>query len=263
MAELDIICSRLSVLCHRKGGEVGRKIKEIMAAIDQDVDFQDAQSQMEKTTMGIDVIKHEGANAADPPEDVGIIVEGVAVLKDLEDVASAIALLFGVIYVLNLSYPSDLRVPIISELRGEGVSIHSAVCAEDGEMSVVPLSLLPAPALYSQQGGSAFGQGEGQVWAEEIQCRGNESQINFCPTAPSQNQSCSHGNDVGLVCSGREDHPHRINPAPMETMWAWCVLSRPHLEPEGEKCDIRAATPSLQVSVSHAHMFTVHTLQVE
>ncbi|XP_061086577.1 scavenger receptor cysteine-rich type 1 protein M130-like [Conger conger] len=55
------------------------------------------------------------------------------------------------------------------------------------------------------RGAAAFGQGEGQVWAEEIQCRGNESQINFCPTAASQNQPCSHGNDVSLVCSGRED----------------------------------------------------------
>ena len=53
------------------------------------------------------------------------------------------------------------------------------------------------------QGAAAFGQGEGLVWAEEIQCRGNESQIHSCPTAPSQNQSCSHGNAVGLVCSGK------------------------------------------------------------
>ncbi|XP_062311297.1 antigen WC1.1-like, partial [Osmerus eperlanus] len=52
------------------------------------------------------------------------------------------------------------------------------------------------------RGATAFGQGDGQVWAEEIQCRGNESQINSCPTPPSQNQPCSHGNDVGLVCSG-------------------------------------------------------------
>ncbi|XP_035259333.1 scavenger receptor cysteine-rich type 1 protein M130-like isoform X2 [Anguilla anguilla] len=51
-------------------------------------------------------------------------------------------------------------------------------------------------------GAAAFGQGEGQVWAEEIQCSGNESHIYFCPKAPSQNESCSHGNDVGLVCSG-------------------------------------------------------------
>ncbi|KAJ8348914.1 hypothetical protein SKAU_G00275030 [Synaphobranchus kaupii] len=55
------------------------------------------------------------------------------------------------------------------------------------------------------RGAAAFGQSEGQVWAQEIQCRGNESQIDFCPTGPSQNQSCSHGNDVGLVCSGYTD----------------------------------------------------------
>ncbi|XP_064180848.1 deleted in malignant brain tumors 1 protein-like isoform X6 [Anguilla rostrata] len=55
------------------------------------------------------------------------------------------------------------------------------------------------------RGAAAFGQGEGQVWAEEIQCSGNESHIYFCPKAPSQNQPCSHGNDVGLVCSGSED----------------------------------------------------------
>ncbi|KAJ8264198.1 hypothetical protein GJAV_G00146340 [Gymnothorax javanicus] len=50
-------------------------------------------------------------------------------------------------------------------------------------------------------GAAVFGQGEGQMWTEEIQCRGNESQIYSCPTAPSQYQSCSHRNDVGLKCS--------------------------------------------------------------
>ncbi|KAI1880479.1 hypothetical protein AGOR_G00252960 [Albula goreensis] len=52
------------------------------------------------------------------------------------------------------------------------------------------------------RGAAAFGQGEGQVWSEEIQCRGNESQISFCPTSPTKKQHCSHENDVGLVCSG-------------------------------------------------------------
>ncbi|XP_036374394.1 scavenger receptor cysteine-rich type 1 protein M130-like [Megalops cyprinoides] len=51
-------------------------------------------------------------------------------------------------------------------------------------------------------GAAAFGKGEGQVWSEEIQCRGNESQIHFCPTSPTQKQNCPHENDVGLVCSG-------------------------------------------------------------
>ncbi|KAI4897327.1 hypothetical protein NFI96_032349, partial [Prochilodus magdalenae] len=51
-------------------------------------------------------------------------------------------------------------------------------------------------------GGAAFGRGEGQVWSEELQCRGDESQISSCPTSPSLKHSCSHDSDVGLVCAG-------------------------------------------------------------
>ncbi|XP_049330174.1 antigen WC1.1-like [Astyanax mexicanus] len=51
-------------------------------------------------------------------------------------------------------------------------------------------------------GAAAFGRGEGHVWSEELQCRGNESQIHFCPKSPSLKRNCSHDNDVGLVCSG-------------------------------------------------------------
>ncbi|KAI4905396.1 hypothetical protein NFI96_030512, partial [Prochilodus magdalenae] len=50
-------------------------------------------------------------------------------------------------------------------------------------------------------GGAAFGRGEGQVWSEEFQCRGNESQIHSCPTSPSLKHNCSHDSDVGLVCA--------------------------------------------------------------
>ncbi|XP_037394052.1 deleted in malignant brain tumors 1 protein-like [Pygocentrus nattereri] len=49
-------------------------------------------------------------------------------------------------------------------------------------------------------GAAVFGRGEGQVWSEQLQCRGNEFQISFCPTSPSHN--CTHDNDVGLVCAG-------------------------------------------------------------
>ncbi|KAI4887562.1 hypothetical protein NFI96_029336, partial [Prochilodus magdalenae] len=51
-------------------------------------------------------------------------------------------------------------------------------------------------------GGAAFGRGEGQVWSEELQCRGDESQIYSCPTSSSLKHNCSHDSDVGLVCSG-------------------------------------------------------------
>lgn len=64
---------------------------------------------MNQTVIGIYVAKHEGADVDDPPEDIGIVVEGVQVLQDLKDVANACALLFGIMYCLNLSYPSDLK----------------------------------------------------------------------------------------------------------------------------------------------------------
>ncbi|XP_049339204.1 scavenger receptor cysteine-rich type 1 protein M130-like [Astyanax mexicanus] len=51
-------------------------------------------------------------------------------------------------------------------------------------------------------GAAAFGRGEGQVWSEELQCRGNESQIHFCPKSSSLKHNCSHDDDVGLACSG-------------------------------------------------------------
>ncbi|XP_049319792.1 deleted in malignant brain tumors 1 protein isoform X29 [Astyanax mexicanus] len=51
-------------------------------------------------------------------------------------------------------------------------------------------------------GAAAFGRGESPVWSEELQCRGSESQIHFCPKSSSLKHNCSHDNDVGLVCSG-------------------------------------------------------------
>ncbi len=51
-------------------------------------------------------------------------------------------------------------------------------------------------------GAAAFGKGDTQMWTQEIQCRGNESYISFCPSSLKHN--CTHGNDVGLLCSGNE-----------------------------------------------------------
>ncbi|KAI4883640.1 hypothetical protein NFI96_008745, partial [Prochilodus magdalenae] len=70
---------------------------------------------------------------------------------------------------------------------------------QDAEVVCRQLSCgLPVEVL----GGAAFGRGEGQVWSEELQCRGNESQISSCPTSSSLKHNCSHDSDVGLVCAG-------------------------------------------------------------
>uniref|UniRef100_A0A3B4CQH6 SRCR domain-containing protein n=1 Tax=Pygocentrus nattereri TaxID=42514 RepID=A0A3B4CQH6_PYGNA len=48
-------------------------------------------------------------------------------------------------------------------------------------------------------GAAAFGRGEGQVWSEELQCRGSKLEISFCSSSLKHN--CSHESTVGLVCA--------------------------------------------------------------
>lgn len=64
---------------------------------------------MRNTTLGIYVIKHEGAQATDPYKDVGVIIEGIKILESLNDVAHACSMMLGLIYAFNLAYPQDLR----------------------------------------------------------------------------------------------------------------------------------------------------------
>ena len=75
----------------------------------QDISGEDSQKKMAETVIGVFVIKHEGAEPTDDPEDVGIILEGVEVLNELGSVAFAVAMLLGIIYAVNMSYPPEQR----------------------------------------------------------------------------------------------------------------------------------------------------------
>lgn len=83
---------------------------------------------MAETVFGIFVMRHEGAEAGENPEEVGIILEGVEVLDALGNVPFAVAMLLALVYVLNLSYPPELKYTfealqkIIMELDGNRLS---------------------------------------------------------------------------------------------------------------------------------------------
>ncbi|XP_049329272.1 scavenger receptor cysteine-rich type 1 protein M130-like [Astyanax mexicanus] len=76
------------------------------------------------------------------------------------------------------------------------------VCNADQQDAEVVCRELGCGSPVEVLGAAAFGRGEGQVWSEELQCRGNESQIHFCPKSSSFKQNCSHDNDTGIICSG-------------------------------------------------------------
>ncbi len=59
--------------------------------------------------MGLYVIQKEGADDEEKPEDVGVVIEGVELLCKLGSISFGCALLFGLIYTLNLSYPQELN----------------------------------------------------------------------------------------------------------------------------------------------------------
>ncbi|KAJ7999753.1 hypothetical protein DPEC_G00197690, partial [Dallia pectoralis] len=72
-----------------------------------DVDEDDLNKAIEDTTVGIYVFKENASS--NEPEDIGIVLQGIKVLQDLDNVALAVAMLFGLMYALNFSYPPGLR----------------------------------------------------------------------------------------------------------------------------------------------------------
>lgn len=55
---------------------------------------------IEDTTIGIFVLKEHPSTE---PEDIVIVLEGIRVMQGLDNVALAVAILFGLMYALNLS----------------------------------------------------------------------------------------------------------------------------------------------------------------
>ncbi|XP_048857981.1 uncharacterized protein LOC125725256 [Brienomyrus brachyistius] len=140
MAQLDLHSSQLIRVVRSKGGTTRQKTAHIIETLDQTEDIHlrresvlkaliiflgedpddlikeyfdstadNAQKDLEQLTMGVFVIRKEGEGPQEPAEKIGIVIEGVEVLNELNSVASACALLLGLIYELNLAYPKCLH----------------------------------------------------------------------------------------------------------------------------------------------------------
>ncbi|XP_039464174.1 zinc finger protein 678-like isoform X3 [Oreochromis aureus] len=134
LSQLDYLSESLLKVFAKRSGQQGKKLKDIAAMMTDDIvacreslikglcvylnenpdilvqeytDMTEATAlSAEKTTVGIYVSRDTPGNYS---FDVGIIIEGVVVLKDLDNVAIAVAMLFELLYSVNMSYPSQLR----------------------------------------------------------------------------------------------------------------------------------------------------------
>ena len=45
-----------------------------------------------------------------------------------------------------------------------------------------------------------FGRGTGQIWLDDVRCRGNESRLSHCGHSGVGNDNCDHSEDAGVAC---------------------------------------------------------------
>jgi len=70
---------------------------------------------------------------------------------------------------------------------------------DDVDASVVCRSLGYSSGIALED--CEYGEGEGQIWLDEVDCVGDESQLMFCSASPPGLHDCSHYEDAGVICS--------------------------------------------------------------
>ena len=52
-------------------------------------------------------------------------------------------------------------------------------------------------------GNAYFGEGNGLIWLDELQCSGNESSLKDCGHQQLGTHNCGHSEDAGVICEGK------------------------------------------------------------
>ncbi|EHB15166.1 Scavenger receptor cysteine-rich type 1 protein M130 [Heterocephalus glaber] len=133
-----------------------------------------------------------------------------------------------------------------------------SVCDSDFSLEAASVLCreLQCGSAISILGGAHFGEGKGQIWAEEFQCEGHESHLSLCPLAHGQDGTCGHSRDVGVVCSrytemcldnGKSSCEGRVE---LKVFGVWGSLCGSHWNMEDAhvlcqqlKCGIALSTP--------------------
>ncbi len=86
-------------------------------------------------------------------------------------------------------------------------AVWGSVCDDQWDISdaQVVCRQLGCGAALRADGNSVFGAGEGVVWLNRVECRGNEIHLWDCPLSLKNHTDCSHKEHAGLTCAGHSN----------------------------------------------------------
>ncbi len=87
-------------------------------------------------------------------------------------------------------------------------AVWGSVCDDQWDISdaQVVCRQLGCGAALRADGNLIFGAGEGVVWMNRVECRGNEIHLWDCPLSLKKHTDCSRKEHAGLTCAGHSQH---------------------------------------------------------
>ncbi|XP_037084406.1 neurotrypsin-like [Pollicipes pollicipes] len=113
------------------------------------------------------------------------------------------------------------------ELRYKGVwgtACDDDFDSEDAQVLCRMLGFEGAAVVHQN---AKFGPGTGQIWLDQVNCKGTEKSVDECYHLPWGQSNCAHEEDVGISCHASPTSTNKVarptdRPVLNNTLPAWC-----------------------------------------
>lgn len=130
--------------------------------------------------------------------------------------------------VLSFSEPPEIRLSNgLNQCSGRVEILHEklwgTICDDDWDLddAKVVCQYLGCGTALSAPRGSRFGGGSGPIWLDGVNCTGSESAISKCHAKAWGEHDCTHSEDAGVICAGKE---HLCSSKVEQRLWEVCDI---------------------------------------